>query len=396
LTDLSRKRDRDRLAIRREPYWHRLDGGAHLGFRRGPDTWVARYRGRDKERQYKALNVPLGASDAFIAAKRLAESWIEQMGGSAVRTVKRGTVRAALEAYLADLRRHGRHDAALEAQWRYRATLYRHPEQAHEDDDALADVDLESVSQDDFLDWRDRLTEGRQPRTINRYVRAVVAGLNRALQLGHVGNPAAWSLTGLADDVEDEGETAVFLTSEQRALLLKSASGTPIAAFLRGLELTGARPKELANANAGDFDGESLRLAHKKGRPPKLRVRRTMLSAEGAKFFNEQIADKLPGAPLFTEDGEQRWRRHVWSKQTRAAIAEANKDKETKGKKRIPAGASAYSFRHSRISELLQIHGVDPLTVANQTGTSLAVIEKTYFKFIPSAMREKLAAVKDA
>jgi hypothetical protein len=49
----------------------------------------------------------------------------------------------------------------------------------------------------------------------------------------------------------------------------------------------------------------------------------------------------------------------------------------------------AYAFRHARISELLQIHGVDPLTVAGQTGTSLAMIEKAYLRFIPSAMREE-------
>jgi hypothetical protein len=39
---------------------------------------------------------------------------------------------------------------------------------------------------------------------------------------------------------------------------------------------------------------------------------------------------------------------------------------------------------------------VDPLTVAAQTGTSLAMIEKAYLKFIPSAMVEKLAAVKES
>jgi len=62
---------------------------------------------------------------------------------------------------------------------------------------------------------------------------------------------------------------------------------------------------------------------------------------------------------------------------------------------RLPPGVSAYAFRHSRISELLQVHGIDPLTVAMQTGTSLQQIEKTYYKFIPSAMKAKLAAVKE-
>ena len=48
-------------------------------------------------------------------------------------------------------------------------------------------------------------------------------------------------------DESDDGETAVFLTPEQRKALLAAAS--PRAAlFLRGLELTGARPKELASA----------------------------------------------------------------------------------------------------------------------------------------------------
>jgi hypothetical protein len=46
---------------------------------------------------------------------------------------------------------------------------------------------------------------------------------------------------------------------------------------------------------------------------------------------------------------------------------------------------------HARISELLQVYGVDPLTVAAQTGTSLRMIERTYFKLIRSAMLEKLA-----
>src|SRR5690349_14532608 len=69
MTDLSRKRTRDSLQPRREPYWQRLAKGAYLGFRRGPDTWIARFRGRDKEQQYH----PLGEALEFDAAmcKRL-------------------------------------------------------------------------------------------------------------------------------------------------------------------------------------------------------------------------------------------------------------------------------------------------------------------------------------
>jgi integrase len=381
MADLSRKRDRERLAVRREPHWQRLAEGAYLGFRRGPDTWIARYRDRDGGQQYQSL----GEAMEFDDAKRKAESWLEQLAGSAVRTVKRDTIKAALQSYLDDLREHGRTGAAKEAEWRFKKTVYSDP---------LADTSLERATKDDFREWRERQKPGREPRTLNRHMRSVVAGLNYAVKEGgHVGNPTAWSLKPLADDVEDDGETAIFLTPEQRQALV--AAATPFAAaFLRGLELTGARPQELAAATVAHFDGEQIRLAHRKGKPPKLRVRHTVLGPEGIAFFEKQTADKSADSLIFTEDGETQWRRHMWARTVRAAVKAHNK--KAKGRERLPIGVGAYAMRHARISELLQIHGVDPLTVAAQTGTSLAMIERAYLKFIPSAMREKLAGVKES
>jgi hypothetical protein len=46
---------------------------------------------------------------------------------------------------------------------------------------------------------------------------------------------------------------------------------------------------------------------------------------------------KLPAALLFTEDGEQQWRRHVRAREIRAAVAEVNK--HSKGNARIPGDA---------------------------------------------------------
>jgi len=381
MPDLSRKKEREGLAARREPYWQRLAAGAYLGFRRGPDTWLIRYRGRDKRQQYQALEAI--SSNDYDGAKRAAEEWCASLGAAAVRRAVRGSIKEALETYLADLKRHGRADAAKVALGQYKLAVYT---------DALASLELEGATKDDFLEWRDRLTEGRKPRSLNRLVRAVVAGLNRAVELGHLGNPAAWRLRPLADDTEDDGGTAVFLSPGQRKALIAAAEPFA-AALLRSLELTGGRPKELAAATVGDYDGESLRLAHRKGRPPKLRVRHVVLSAEGVAFFDEQTKDRLPKARIFTEDGSRAWERHTWAEQFRAARDKVNE--EARGKDRIPAEASAYSFRHARISELLQLHGIDPLTVAAQTGTSLRMIEQAYHRFIASAMREKLAAIKE-
>lgn len=382
MADLARKRDRERLKIRRGPYWQRLAKGAYVGFRRGADTWHARYRDRTGAQHYKALEGVAEYDEAVVAA----QSWLEQIGSGVTRVAKRGTVRDALDAYLTWLREQGRDGAVAEAEGRFKLTVY---------DDTIATLRLEDATGDDFREWRERLRKGREPRSVNRQVRAVVAGLNRALRLGHTGNPTAWELEALSDDTEETGETAVFLTREQRAALLKT-SRSATALFLQGLDLTGARPGELAAATIANLNAKqgTLTLYHRKGRPARLKPRAVILSDAGKTFFARQAKSKLPAAFLFTDPDGNPWRRHIWSREFRAALAEANK--KLRGKNRIPNEASAYAFRHTRISELLQLYGVDPLTVAQQTGTSLVMIEKAYFRFIQSAMREKLSAVKGA
>lgn len=70
------RRGKCRPAIRglkRESHWQRLGKGSYLGFRRGPDIWIARFK-----RTYKALETV--ASDDFDAAKHDAEDRFAQVG----------------------------------------------------------------------------------------------------------------------------------------------------------------------------------------------------------------------------------------------------------------------------------------------------------------------------
>ena len=158
------------------------------------------------------------------------------------------------------------------------------------------------------------------------------------------------------------------------------------------MERTGARPGELAAARVADLTADSLKLSHRKGRSSKMRSRFVYPDDEAQAFFRKQAKVKLPSAALFTEDGVQVWRRHRWGRAFRAAVTAVNA--KARKQNRIPPAASAYSFRHARISELLQVHNIDPLTVAAQCGTGIAMIEKAYLKFIPSAMKARLAAVR--
>ena len=56
---------------------------SYLAFRHGPDTWIARYRGRDGKQQYNSV----GQHAEYDAAKREAEEWLTQISGTSMRSV---------------------------------------------------------------------------------------------------------------------------------------------------------------------------------------------------------------------------------------------------------------------------------------------------------------------
>jgi integrase len=377
---LTSKSARARLAARREPYWMQIGRGSYLGFRSGAGTWIVRHRDRDGQQQYRSL----GDLEEFNDAKERADRWLSQIANGAHRAPSRGTVRDALASYVRNLRSVGRRATAWDAGQRFRLTVGR--------SSALGRMRLEDVRRGDVEQWRDGLRRGRLPRSVNRQVRAVVAALNFAVsKRGHIGTREAWELEHLVDDGEEN--VAVFLSAEQRARLIAHGS-KPLAALLTGYSHTGARPSELAEATVADFDlsAGTITLRHRKGRGAKLRSRAVLLSDEGIAFFRAQASGKLPKAPLISGADGRHWRAGDWSVAIRAAALAAN-GAFGKSARAIPARVSAYSFRHSRISELLQVYGIDPLTVAQQCGTSMLMIEKYYFKFISNAMREKPNAI---
>lgn len=381
MQNITTKAGRDKLPERQEPYWYPLRKGAAVGYRaKATGTWIGRYRDRQGKQHYHAL----GSFADFSAAKTAAEDWLKKETESVHRAPARGTVRDALCAYVRHKRSIGRRASAWEAGQRFRLTVGRKSD--------LGRMLLEDVMRDDFETWRNGLRKGRQPRSVNRQVRAVVAALNFAVAHGHSGKREAWKLDHLVDDSAES--TAVFLTGEQRDRLI-GAAPSPLAALLTGFTHTGARPSELAKAVVADFStqGGTVTLKHHKGRGGKLRTRAVALSDAGVAFFRAQVRGKLPHAPLISNADGMHWTDQQWCAGIEKAIAAANETAK-KPAQRIPAGASAYSFRHTRISELLQLYGVDPLTTAQQTGTSIVMIEKHYFKFISGSMRDKLNAVK--
>ena len=381
MRDITTKIGRDKLPERQEPYWYPLEKGAALGYRaKATGTWIVRHRGRDGKQNYRAI----GSQPDFSTAKAIATEYLKSSTSTAHRTATRGTVRDALCAYVRHKRAQGRNASAWDAGQRFRLTVGR--------TSTFGRMRLEDVRHEDVSTWRNGLKKGRKPRSVNRQVRAVIAALNFAVSHGHAGIRDAWKLEPLVDD--SEKSAAVFLTNIQRDRLIASAAPA-LANLLTGFTHTGARPSELAAAVVADFDakGGTVTLRSHKGRGGKLRTRAVMLSDAGIVFFRDQARGKLPKAPLIANDDGAHWTDQQWCAGIGRAITAANAAAK-KPDERIPKGASAYSFRHTRISELLQVYGIDPLTVAQQCGTGIMMIQDHYFKFIKSSMRDKLNAVQ--
>ena len=91
---------RDRLPIRPEPYFARVGKGRYLGYRKGPGTWIARFRDSEGKQHYKSLGIAddvIEVSDpeemsfavlrdrdvlTFDQAQVIAGDWFQQMAAT--------------------------------------------------------------------------------------------------------------------------------------------------------------------------------------------------------------------------------------------------------------------------------------------------------------------------
>lgn len=97
------------------------------------------------------------------------------------------------------------------------------------------------------------------------------------------------------------------------------------------------------------------------------RDRRIKLPEATAAVFADQCEGKPSTAPLFCRSDGKAWNKDAWKGPIKAACALAE----------LPPAATAYAIRHSVITDLVT-GGLDLLTVAQLSGTSVAMIERHY------------------
>lgn len=95
--------------------------------------------------------------------------------------------------------------------------------------------------------------------------------------------------------------------------------------------------------------------------------RRIKLPDVTAEFFDTASKDKLPAAPLLSRADGKAWNKDSWKGPIKTTVETAL----------LPDGTTAYTLRHSVISDLVH-DGLDLLPVAQISGTSVAMIERHY------------------
>ena len=366
---------RQKLEARRNPYWDRIARGRYIGYRKisddAPGAWVARYR---DENTGKAIWHSLGAleeispSERYDAAVKATEARFAHLdsGGSAEAL----TVAQACARYVENLRSHGREKTAVDADARFKRWVYSNQK--------FGNTVLQKLTPGAVNDWRvklaktkaipqDRTKEATKPRSassLNRDMATLKAALNLAVQDGHATNASVWT-TKLVP-VKNAGQRRNFyLSMEQRRALIGHAPDD-LGRFIRGLSMLPLRPGALAALTVERFSPKTRELAitvDKAGND-----RRIELPIVISKFIAEQCRDKLPKAHIFTRADGVPWNKDAWKYVMKDAAKAAD----------LADGVTIYTLRHSTITDLIVEHQLDTLTVAQLSGTSLAMIEKHY------------------
>ena len=281
-------------------------------------------------------------------------------------TVERYTVLNACDAYVRKVRSLKGDKAAYDLDGRYRRWVSGDP---------IHRVEVGKLTREQVSNFRQRIvaapvnigrssaTRERSKDTVNRDIAAVRAALNMAIDDCMALSDLAWKKP-LAAFKNVSRRRELYLDREERIRLIQSA-GADLAQFIRGLSMLPLRPGALASLTVADLD---VRVGVLKiGTDKSGKDRRLKLPAVIADFLNTAAGDRPSTSPLFARSDGNAWNRDSWKKPLKAASLAA----------KLPAGTIAYTLRHSAISDLVH-SGLDLLTVAQISGTSVAMIERHY------------------
>lgn len=388
MPDLSRIGEREKLKPKAgdEPHWQRLRQGVYLGYRpsrkKAGGTWFARFYNSETNRNIRKRLGDYGSlsgHDLFKQVKADAEAWADtvETGGERARELE--TVKDACEAYLTE-------KPGSIAEGVFRRHVY---------DDAIAKVKLDKLRRHHLKAWRKRLEQApalvtrtkdndkkrmkeRSKATVNRDMVPLRAALGMVLKPGAPNTDAAWQ-EALRPFKGADKRRELYLDRGERKKLIDSTCNEA-QPFVKAMCLLPLRPGALAGLKVRDFDKRTRALTvgkDKNGNPRQLTMPQMI-----ADFFEAQAKDKLPTASIFARSNGLAWNKDAWKYPIKDAVELAG----------LPGATSAYTLRHSVITDLIRAR-LPILTVAQLSGTSVAMIEKHYGHLVRDDAEAALASI---
>jgi integrase len=374
---------RGKLSQRREPYWTRVARGHAVGYRKGSSggTWIARRQMPDGGKQYSALGQADDALDAdgsrvlsFDQAQDKAREWFRRAARHEADVEDNLTVSEAIEDYLDFLRRERAASTAYDTEKRARKHILG----------PLGKRRVNDLTTKEIRRWRnsmvptdkDAQTRRRAQDSANRVFTIFRAALNRAWSDGQVTDDSAWRrvqpFTGVGE------ARKVFLTEAEGQRLVNACHDQALRDLVAAGLLTGARLGELTAAQAGDVDLDDGVWTVNSGKTGK---RDVFLSPSALVLFEQLCAGRAKTQHIFLRNDGARWEKGQHHHFFTEAVSKAKLDPAT----------TFYALRHSHISHVLK-SGVPTQLLAENTGTSIRMIEIHYGKFIKDDRRQMLAA----
>ena len=375
--DIDKATVRKALPPRREPYWGApVERGLFVGFRRLDQggNWVARYHGDDKRHVYQSLGVVSRDND-YEAAKVAARRW-RRAQEAGVETKRVLTVADVCRDYTDAIKAEGRERTAVDARKRFDRIVY---------DDAIGKLRADKLTQRHLEAWLVRMEAGEMTgrkagipsrATINRNLTSLKAALNRAVSRREIPKERAIEWDAIKPHKNADGRRDIYLDREQRRALLEAA-GDDLRDLLTCIALTGCRPGDPAAMLRKDYDKRTNTATFR----TKTGERVIPLAPAARALFERLAKGKFPEARMFTNGGAP-WTPQAWAPLVKRAAEKAE----------LPPETVAYTLRHGWITDAI-LGGMDLLTVARLTGTSLEMISKTYGHLVHEAAREKLQGI---
>jgi integrase len=367
-----------KLPLRGKPYYTKLAEGLSLGYRRnaGPGSWSFRKsdgRGGNYVQQFAPAddydNVA-NAIDYWTAsdqARRLA------LGTSGTDTTKLQSVREALASYRVDLKARGGEEVNASIV-EYHLTP------------ALGSKIVAATNAREFRQWRDGLlAKDLAPATVTRICKAFAAALSLAAHHDtRITNASAWKhgLEALPDSTVSRN---VILPDDvvRRVVQTAYTISPSIGLLVELAAVTGARASQLKRLVVADVQKARLMMpSSKKGKGKRRIDHRPVPIPEGLALRLKQASKgRSVDAPLLVTDEGKPWPKNHRDL-VRQVMISAELDPEE-----VTLGA----LRHSSIVRQL-LNGTPIRVVATAHDTSVAMIEKTYSKYISDHADDLLRA----